>query len=263
MLTFTALKTLLQNLNHAWLNDLRENTGLQIEAREDVTGSGSGQRNPPEAGRERPSVVASLADHHCFCGRLKGKRANAIDLAQGSLIHGPTYPKLYGVLNVLDQRTVDVIDALPVVLCVGVNYGQVPTSIGVGITDHTGMFSNLPGAAKLIADECSDCLCNLPKDFHLVATNFFPWLSIKEWSSLRLNTIQEALLLHCFGDSDPASRVRNLIFAVKPHSVIFHGANNCVPTMALSSIRSIGPVTNLVLCDNLSRPVTNNAVKLC
>jgi len=111
-------------------------------------------------------------------------------------------------------------------------------------------------------------------DFHLVATNFFPWVTRRPWSELGtkgknpLNTIEEALLLYCFGDANPVNRISKLIAKIKPCAALFHGANNCVPTLGAEVVRRRGAGEGApywAFSDNLAPPQNPpcNAVVLC
>jgi hypothetical protein len=114
--------------------------------------------------------------------------------------------------------------------------------------------------------------------FHLVAVNFFPWVTRHEWTELNLNAIAEALVLRCWGYDHPAKHIADLIDLIgakKPGTsaladeipfVVFHGANCAVPYLALETIGLLEPgdvSTNYVFCDNLSLPFPPvNAVTL-
>lgn len=250
---FQDLVAKLTELNKQWVNSLNEVWGP-----EGVTLDGSSDQTA--------AIKAQAIEGHCFCGLLKGAPQTAFGLARQCLIdpsHGKT---LHGVLNVLDNDTQHTTQKLPVVVCVGINYGQIRSAKGTLIIDKTNMRRNLEAAAKRLAGKSPGCHCLLPDKFHLIATNVFPWLSIEEWRDLDLNAIQETLLLHCLGDKNPIARVASLLAEVGCRSVVFHGAKNCVSSLAIPTIRladTKGWSGKTVLCDNLSRMITKNVVCLC
>jgi hypothetical protein len=227
--------------------------------------------SPAQSGRVASiSVQAALAQRHCecFCGKLKKKETTSIDLARKYLLPNLKTTDLHGVLNVIDHSTQSSNPDLPVVVCVGINYTQFDEDGSIQCTslvEDTTMRPHVIAAAAAIGKTSS--ACPLPEGFHLVATNYFPWITSKRWSDLKLNSIEEALLLRCYGDSDPTKRVADLVQEVNAHSVFFHGANNCVPALALSTVRFLSSwerPQNVVLCDNLSRPFgARNSVRLC
>ena len=252
--TFAELKDLLAAENRRWAEGLLRGRCLRgIGSNEDLGKSAAIEAVPDERG--------------CFCGLLTGANQTAVGLAGKYLITPTRSPKkLHGVLNVLDKGTQHTKQKLPVVVCVGINYGQIPRSVGTPLVDETNMGQRAVDAMALLTGTAPTCDVVLPVEFQLVATNVFPWLSIREWSAMGLNSIEEALLLHCFGDPDPVERIAGLITTIGVHSVFFHGANNCVSTMALPTVRAAnaaGWQGFALLCDNLSRKVTKNVVTLC
>lgn len=166
------------------------------------------------------------------------------------------------VLSVIDD-TINIKDEakLPVVLCVGVNYGQQGGSIdyrkGQKLCDDTGMRKNLQSALNL-----ANVTMSLDES-HLVAANFFPWITLKSWQNVAPNCLISALLLKSFGFEDPGSDMASLIDRIEPSCLVFHGSGNAVPMLALETIQKCQWKTPKVLiCDNLGYHVQWNSVSL-
>jgi hypothetical protein len=156
------------------------------------------------------------------------------------------------VFSVIDDQSPP--DKLPVVLCVGINYGQFKGAKGRPgfarspfLIDSTGMPSEVSKAFSLSP-------AKLPNSCHLIAANFFPWITNIRWEeAIDESSIKEALLMRFCGYEDPIKIISDLINEVEPEFLVFHGANNCVP--------SLGTIVNRVskwkqrvtiFCDNLS-----------
>lgn len=147
-------------------------------------------------------------------------------------------------------------DDLPVVLAVGINYGQGDwyADNPVPLEDNT----QLRGQAfrTLHQLKISNCCLEDTGSFHLAAANFFPWITKWSWSGL--NSIEEAILLRCAQLYDPVRHVVSLIQKMEPQVVMFHGANNAVPGLGLKVVEAIPGSERLsrkyVFSDNLAPP---------
>jgi hypothetical protein len=208
---------------------------------------------------------------HCYCGTTSHS-SNCGDLISRCLDLQDASASLTRVAvgSVLDQASGG--KDLPIVLVVGINYGQGcqyacnPTLL----VEDTRMLSRTMKVLKsLSADGCSKRLAPLEQSFHLVSANFFPWITYSSWGeSGFLNSIEESILLECVGYEDPVDHVSGLIDRVKPDAVIFHGANNIVPYLGIKVSKtpsSLGSDSSFILCDNLAPPGTkiSNALVLC
>ncbi len=223
----------------------------------------------------------------CFCGTLRGLRALCSDFIEHITLHQPGPKPLKGRVAVGwvlddDGKTSD--DDLDVVVAVGINYGQGPRYLNqnhrVLLCDRTQMRPRLTVAAEAISLNCEGpCpTAPLPREgFHLVAFNFFPWITGQTWSNYNFNAIEEALLLHCCGWSDPLAHLADLLGKLgnAVTHLVFHGANNAVPLLGTAFVRQYPellerrdqsiPSVQVILCDNLARPSlpVANAVGLC
>jgi hypothetical protein len=131
---------------------------------------------------------------------------------------------------------------LKVLLVVGINYTQGSLPPGLPLWTRCGMLRQiqayLPRIAALdptfqaVLPSTSGTPSALP--FHIIVSNFFPFLTTKKWSQLRINRLEELLLIREFGFSDPVDHVVQLIGRICPHclGVAFHGAGNAVPLLA-------------------------------
>lgn len=232
---------------------------------------------------------SSLPDHksdHSFgsCGFTKSGMASDCDFVKRWLM-------LKSGVGVSDSCCVAVgaaIDAepninpendMPVILAVGINYGQDNPETchyathGVPIIDETKLRAKLTDTfERLHAQACMES--GPPARYHLVAANFFPWITNKSWSELGLNSIEESALIHSLtytgsaGQRDPALVVTLLINELlnageRFHSVVFHGANNAVPYLGAQTVAFYPELfahSQVIYCDNLSRGKVVNAV---
>lgn len=166
------------------------------------------------------------------------------------------------VLSVIDSANgTEESDVFPVVLCVGINYGQQGGrknySKGQGLCDNTGMRKNLQSALNL-----ANVTMSLDES-HLVAANFFPWITLKSWQNVAPNCLVSALLLRSFGFEDPSSDMASLIDLLQPSCLVFHGVGNDVPMLALETLQKCQWKTpKVLLCDNLGYHVQWNSVSL-
>jgi hypothetical protein len=245
---FSQILEVLQTNNEQWRTAIEENTGIRITG---PSKDSSVKGQPPEDGCD------------CFCGLLKGQPSNIVTLSHRAKLLHPS--GLVGVLNVADSAHSNGNPDLPVVVCCGINYGQIGTlAFPVGLASKTGMTGFVKTAVSRI-QAVTGCKFPFPDKFHLVATNVFPWISISPWLQLNLNYIEEAMLIHCLADGNPSLRIARLIQALSPSAVLFHGAGNCVSAYANHSIQHQGfKDCEVIYCDNLSgRSPFSNAIRLC
>lgn len=131
----------------------------------------------------------------------------------------------------------------PIVLVIGVNFGQVGTS------------GNLVGAVvskENYAPKVKVLLNNT--EHHTVLWNFFPFLTQREWlEDVKHSSAEEARRIYDQGFEDPIGEFVRLFEALQPDAIIFHGIRSCVPLLARTAIRAIGPGKEAMLMPNLSR----------
>ena len=180
-----------------------------------------------------------------------------------SLRHVPTYDlarsalglnssgKTASVFSVIhDTGLLDFNDSkeLPVVVCVGINYIQKPTyTRRIKLVDDTGMHA-------ITSQVISEVIGKPSGDFQLVAANFFPWVTVGTWAKATgtaFNALHEMLLLETCGFDDPVSHVRSLAEVLRPKWLIFHGVDNCVPSLG-NTVRKLLR-REAIFCDNISR----------
>ena len=239
-----------------------------------------------------PSDATPLARDPCFCGRVRKRDTTGLDYARHLLLK-LTDPDLRrtGVAwvgSVIDNNaSVDLTDDLPVVVAIGINYGQggkyLRPSFIKGVLDETEMRPRFANAAAQIGK--AECKTASLQRYHLVAANFFPWITAVNWLEHGFNAIEEALFIRCFGYSDPIKPLIDLIVTAideaqhakesRSYWLIFHGAQNAVPYMAFDLLTAMqkhkdwvsrmGPnLQEIVFSDNLAYPPpVSNAVKLC
>ena len=207
----------------------------------------------------------------CYCGTTT-HAANCADLISRCLdlqVESGVSARV-AVGSVLDKATEG--QDLPIVLVVGINYGQGLhyASNPTMLVENTGMLSRTKKVLEVLRGEgCCEYLPDPKENFHLVAANFFPWITYNSWGgSGFLNAIEEAMLLKCVGHKDPVNHISHLIDRVKPIVVMFHGANNIVPSLGLIVSKSHNHTEDdmsFILCDNLAPPgaKVSNALVLC
>ncbi|MCW1913001.1 hypothetical protein OJ996_05430 [Luteolibacter sp. GHJ8] len=234
---------------------------------------------PGTASVTRPLEAADTNRCDCFCGKTpKGYKSarNFVDtcltLTDPNAAASQVAVGSVAVGAVMDDTTGSSDDDLPVVLAVGINYGQGKGYLNspVPTVDRTGMRSKLQKPAQLLASQNCEAR-GLDEPFHLVAANFFPWITSEPWSSYNFNSIEEAALVSCCGYSDPHQYILDLIALIKPAAVVFHGANNAVPYMGAEVVRRSLAANHssgfeVVFSDNLAgsyQPGVWNAIWLC
>ena len=182
---------------------------------------------------------------------------------------------------VLDDDIETKEEDLPVIVAVGINYGQGEQYLTKPVRwrDSTQMRSRLKKAGEAFEnDQTQDCVfAKLPRRFHLIAGNFFPWITGLAWGDYHFNGIEEAMLFHCFGFKNPYTSLNELLIGLIGKAVthlFFHGTNSPVPTLGVQFLHQhptvltptdTGPSIQVVFSDNLARPhlPISNSVALC
>ena len=113
-----------------------------------------------------------------------------------------------------------------------------------------------------------------PGTYHLLSVNLFPWATKKPWSALKVNNLDEALMLnlHGYRADDLLAPLEKLLQTLaskngKPVTwIVFHGSENCVPLfgvlyakrndwthlpeiMICDDLRDTGPIENCIVLD--------------
>lgn len=223
-------------------------------------------------------TIGDLRDPDCcFCGTLRNQHSVTEDeyskllilnSANGSIKRGRT-----AVGCAIDEATEKDKRDLSVIVAVGINYGQQGTTdylnssrLFSGIYDSTEMRPRLNAALEALRKDCSRD--DLPKadEYHLVATNFFPWITARAWGALGLNSIEETLVIKCFGYPDPVTVLCDELKTWDDPLLVFHGAENAVPYLGLELCRRLATQKALVVgtlfTSNLApgwRPLSNAA----
>ena len=197
---------------------------------------------------------------HAIPGDKPGKLAKrTIDLNNGRGV---------AVFNVIDKSTQNDPKSLRVVLCIGINFGQGssylsnPPSL---IEDLSTMRRLVVDAAKLDGSNAGNWRALYPmriNRFHLIASNFFPWITLNGWGSL--NGIEETFALRLFGYPSVFKSVSALCRQLQPVLVVFHGVSNIVSRLGLEAIEAMGTSrpAEILFCDNLGRMVKANSARL-
>lgn len=213
------------------------------------------QINPNEA-----SVPSTLPNFSLgsWAGVLSQQSVPNYDLVRSALLRPNTAGDIAAVFSVLDMQNQSIPDALPVALCVGINYTQW-TGFGGSqlLVDRTNMYTKTTQAI-------TDATAVAPGQFHLIAANFFPWVTVKGWgiaTGKSFNSLHEMLLLETCGFDDPARHIQSLADLLRPKWLIFHGADNCVPSLG-SMVRKLLR-REVICCDNISQQYQGiNAIKV-
>lgn len=145
-------------------------------------------------------------------------------------------------------------DDLPVVLVAGINYGQQSghdyVAAPPGLYDHSAMRPRLENAVGLLVP--FGCAELTGEDYHLVAANFFPWITRDPWTLAAPNCITEQLLVRYFGWPSPLGFIALLIQQLQIASrrckhglthIVFHGANNAVPGFGAALTSRANPIS--------------------
>jgi len=237
---------------------------------------------PPDSGA-RVYDPQALKTRKCHCGKFTGQ-----GIFPNEIVH-PVSNDSLAVGAVLDATPIAPGLDLDVVVAVGINYTQFSKKngsaamVGLPAWRAAGMRPRLDLTLTYLDGACFGGTIEkrfagkIPR-FHLVAVNFFPWVTRDQWTQIgrtktgektNLNAIAEALVLRCWGYDHPATHIAGLIdsiAAISPGTnalagdlpfVVFHGADCAVPYLAIETIRmlALGNVrTNYVFCDNLTLP---------
>jgi hypothetical protein len=147
------------------------------------------------------------------------------------------------------------------IVCVGINFGQGTGYLGgQRLTDPTGLVTM---RNHLQSAFCANKQPRL-SEFHLVAANFFPWISKKAWGQTAKESIDEAVLLIACGYSEPISVIADLVNQIQPSYLVFHGVGNCVTVLGTEVIRTIGKGSCMtsILTGNLAYNTDSNFILL-
>ena len=219
----------------------------------------------------------------CCAGRLRSQSVTCRDLARHITLAqegGNPAQGQVAVGWVLDLDPVTKDQDLPVVLAVGINYGQGASYLNKRVSwmETTLLRPRLKDAGRIVqeagTDECPQA--HLPDAFHLVVGNFFPWITTNAWAEHEFNGIEEALLLHCHGFHNPHTYLAALLrdAGAETSHLFFHGTNTPVPILGTHFVGDNSGLlahpdrlvdTQVVFCDNLARPglPLANSVGLC
>lgn len=230
-------------------------------------------------------TVIHPAPQPTFTGIVKGQAFNSETLAKH-------YPRRPHVSDDDFQRDMHVVDPStnagggdsPVVVAVAINHGREADVIkcrgGAGLP--TQVRGQLDKTFQILEDLNPGNLhyeIPLPGAYHLLLVNLFPELTATPWSNLRINTLEEALLLNLHGyrvDAllAPLEDLLRRLADMKGEPVtwiVFYGSNNCVPLigalyakrndcthqpeiMICDDLRNTGPIKNCIVLDR--SPVT-------
>jgi hypothetical protein len=133
----------------------------------------------------------------------------------------------------------------PVILVVGINYGQQSTAPGrgwdytqnpPGLNENTGMRPRVAAVIRLLIEQGNE-VQPLGQPYHLVAANFFPWITTEPWNECTRSVLTEELLLRYFGWPNALDFVGAIIQELQDRAadlhpdkglthIIFHGAQN-------------------------------------
>jgi hypothetical protein len=163
----------------------------------------------------------------------------------------------------IDDSAIDL--SREVVLAVGINYGQghdyckhpwfPPAS--VVMMDDTGMRPKIDSLASQWSKSFPKAKFPKHGEYHLIATNIFPFITGASWAQLELNGIEEAKVLQDYW-TWATTLLDQLVPELVPDYLIFHGANNAVPLFGMSYVLKgylyCSPRAEIFLCDNLAKP---------
>lgn len=166
-----------------------------------------------------------------FRGEIRGNRVIA-DLESYILLRSQGLTGKTAVGHVLDDSAKNARRLLPIVVVIGINYTQHSPpkycylNKDVPIWDATGMRDKIDGVFTYFRTR-NPPLLTLPMEYHVVATNIFPWITTTNWGSLTCH--EEMILMQMHGYSNPVAICDDLILNLHPHleAIIFHG-DNCV-----------------------------------
>jgi len=256
---------------------VREFNGETLRELLSMNGEQTDQISLPDAETASVKIPRSAFPHRrgyeCFCGRTSGGYDSSGSFVDTCLsLPDPMNPGstcLVAAGAVIDAVTKHSTEDLPVVLAVGINYGQ--RVCHVPLFDITRMLPRLKQVfSHLATNKCPSKGEKWENDYHLVASNFLPWITNQPWSEFEFNSIEEATLIHCCGHVSPEEYIMDLVSRIQPHIVVFHGANNAVPYIGGCLIRrylqsNVTTDFEVIFSDNLApgiAPGISNAIKL-
>lgn len=193
---------------------------------------------------------------HSLCGSTKTTDDVKELTGKWLILEGANQRKdCVAVGAIVDRSTRLSNEDLPLVLAMGINYGQGDGYAvkGVPLEDNTQLKGQTTAVMKKL--QKVQCIEEYPEEYHLAAANFFPLIT--KWSWGQLNSIEESILLRQAGFLDPVAYAVSLITALEPDVVIFHGANNAVPGLGwrvVDALHQNQAVSKFVFSDNLAPP---------
>ena len=248
--TLANLEAIVNIHNHAALNELWQRKKWMFPP---------SAAAPPFNTAPHPHTGASVKSHafarpKITIGKFNSKVTpfDLWDFVQDALVCRAT-TTTEAVFSVIDDSSSGSNVALDVVLCVGINYWQFTSFRRPMLVTNTGMRTNLMSSFKL-ANQSAANSCRLPDHFHMVAANFFPWITSVRWETIIRNGIGESILMNTCGYDDPVRVIADLVDGIEPKWIVFHGTNNCVPILGMRVLQASKHKNAIsVLCDNLGQ----------
>lgn len=189
-------------------------------------------------------------------GTVKGKDIDEWDREEGAVFanEGEKAQNPNRIDAVVDEGTANYPGDLPVVMAIGINYGQVKT----GHSNDTYLTKGLT-TLKTLFQNASDRGALIPERYHILAWNLFPKLTPRPWADYKFNALEETLVLWRFGYTDWLEQTISFIKTIGPNVVVFHGVNNAVPYHSMLLADRIRPDASeeyprVVFCGNLAWP---------
>lgn len=146
-------------------------------------------------------------------------------------------------------------DDLPVVLAVGINYGQQQARDYLqrppGIYDDTGLRPGLEAVVNGLMQRGHHERPLKNGYYHLVAANFFPWITTEGWADCTKSVLTEELLLRYFGWPNPLEFIYALVPELhrlcrdvdRPEQglthVVFHGAQSAAARCGVAVVAQL------------------------
>jgi len=188
------------------------------------------------------------------------------------------FPQRLPVVAQIDEWSKAHQSDLPLVIAIGINYGELSERNIVALSrDYakTEIRPRLEQAFTLGISEgfMADQHNPIPAQdkYHLVLAYLFPWITAKPWPELRLNPLEESLLLQGFGYRDPLLALNKLLDLIehlnnRPSNawVVFHGSSPAISQNATRfAIQRKPDGPDVLICDDLNAaPPINNSVIL-
>lgn len=162
-------------------------------------------------------------------------------------------PEYWAVGAVLDAGLAAPSECSAVRIAVGINYWQFNSQpFSPSGWSDTKMRPRLDSAVSACWPSA-----NGGSAYHLVAMNFFPWVTDRPWSKIG-NALVEAFALERWGWSDPSAVVADLINSILAAEVdvlvAFHGVNCVVPCSGVETRKKLCRPAPCVWTDNLAPP---------